>query len=140
EEVVEWWGPRSDMPHVLSQAHIVCLPSHGEGVPKVLLEAAAVGRPIVSTDVPGCREVVEAGVNGLLVPPKDAAALAVALRQLLEQPELRRRMGAASRAKAEAEFSVESVIRATIDLYGALTLGIHGAANRASVPVEGSTS
>src|SRR5690606_34931013 len=77
EGAVEWWGPRTDMPKVLAQAHVVCLPSYGEGVPKVLLEAAAAGRPIVSTDVPGCREVVEPGLNGLLVPPRDGAALAV---------------------------------------------------------------
>ena len=73
--VVEWWGRREDMPQVIAACHIVCLPSkYGEGVPKVLLEAAAAGRPVVATDTPGCREVIEDGVEGLLVPAADAMA------------------------------------------------------------------
>ena len=88
EGVVEIWGRRSDMPSVLSASHIVCLPSYREGLPKVLVEAASCGRPIVTTDAPGCREIVRDGVNGILVPVKDADALANAIRSLLKAPEI----------------------------------------------------
>src|SRR5260370_15270243 len=82
--IVEWWGHQRDMPQVFKQANLVCLPSHGgEGVPKVLMEAAACGRAIVTTDVPGCREIVRQGVNGFIVPPGDALALTGAIEHLL---------------------------------------------------------
>lgn len=115
---VEWWGRREDMPAVLHAAHIACLPSsYGEGVPKSLLEAAACGLPIVTTDAPGCREVVRDGVNGLLVPVRDAAVLADALRKLIDDPALRRRMGEQSRRMAEAEFGQETVVAQTLAVY-----------------------
>ncbi|MFZ5575202.1 MAG: glycosyltransferase family 4 protein [Pseudomonadota bacterium] len=114
---VEWWGRREDMPAVLQAAHIACLPSYREGLPKSLLEAAACGLPIVTTDAPGCREVVRDGVNGLLVPVRDAAALAAALKRLIEDAELRRRMGEASRVRAGEEFSQARVIEATLAVY-----------------------
>lgn len=115
---VQWLGDCRDMPRCLSEAHIVCLPTYyREGVPKVLLEACAAGRAIVTTDIPGCRDVVRAGENGLLVPPQDAAALAVAIRQLLEDPQLRVRMGMAGRARAEAEFGIEQVVQSHLELY-----------------------
>jgi glycosyltransferase involved in cell wall biosynthesis len=114
---VEWWGWRDDMVTVFQQCHVVCLPSYREGLPKALIDAAACGRAIVTCDVPGCREVVRDGENGLLVPPRDSAALAAALRRLLEDPKLRRAMGERSRARAVAEFSVERVIEQTLGLY-----------------------
>jgi glycosyltransferase involved in cell wall biosynthesis len=115
---IQYWGPRDDMPDVLHQAHIACLPSYyGEGLPKSLLEAAACGLPIVTTDAPGCREVVNDADNGLLVPIRDAEALAVALEKLIRDPELRRRMGQRSRERALAEFSQEQVIAETLQLY-----------------------
>jgi glycosyltransferase involved in cell wall biosynthesis len=114
---VEWWGHRSDMPAVFEQAHIVCLPSYREGLPKVLLEAAASGRPIVTTDVPGCREVVKEGSNGLLVPVKDSNALAAALRKLIENKELRKQMGAKGREIVLNEFSEEKVVAETLAIY-----------------------
>ena len=118
---VEWWGKRSDMPEILSRCHLFCLPSYyGEGVPKALLEAAAAGRPVVTTDMPGCREAVRDGVNGLLVPPKDVPALAEALKTLLLDSELRGRMGKRGREIAEAEFGVERVIGKTLALYRTL--------------------
>lgn len=117
EGSVEWLGARSDMPVVLASSHVVCLPSYGEGVPKVLLEAAACGRPIVTTDVPGCREVVDHDRNGLLVPARDPAALAAALRTLVESRETRQRMGAHGRARAVREFSIGSVVDATLRTY-----------------------
>ncbi|GAB2897083.1 glycosyltransferase family 4 protein [Uliginosibacterium flavum] len=119
--VVQWLGRRSDVPAILASCHIACLPSYyGEGVPKSLLEAAACGRAIVTTDAPGCREVVRDGENGLLVPVKDVVALAGAIKVLVEDPALRVRMGAAGRRLAEAEFSVESVAQQTLQVYAEL--------------------
>jgi len=120
EGVVEWWGLRDDMAGVLGEASIVCLPSYREGCPKVLLEAAACGRPIVTTDVPGCRDVVADGVEGRLVPARDGAALADAIAELLADPARRASMGAAARVRAEREFGVEHVARITLETYDAL--------------------
>lgn len=117
--IVEYIGQRQDMPSLMAQAHIVCLPSYREGLPRVLIEAAACGRAIVATDVPGCREVVCQGVNGLLVPPRDAASLADAIQRLVESPSLRRLMGAEGRKLARG-FSEEQVVRETLALYTAL--------------------
>lgn len=119
---VEWWGRREDMPAVLASSHVVCLPSYrGEGLPKVLLEAAACGRPLVATDVPGCREIVIDGGNGLLVPPRDAPALADAIGRLLADPDLRAAMGRRGRELVEAQFSEERVVAQTLALYRELT-------------------
>lgn len=115
--VVEWWGQHTNMPMVFAQSHVVCLPSYREGLPKVLIEAAASGLPIVTTDVPGCREIVRHDENGLLIPVRDVAALAEALRRLIEDAVLRRRMGARGREIAIAEFSVERVVSETLDVY-----------------------
>ena len=117
---VEYWGHRDDMARVIQGGHIVCLPSYSEGLPKALLEAAACGRPIVATDVPGCREVVRHGENGLLVAPRDASALAEALRQLIDHPALCLSMGARGRTLAEQEFSMEAVTAATLKIYAEL--------------------
>lgn len=117
EGAVRWWGFRSDMLDVFGKAHVVCLPSYGEGVPKVLLEAAACGRPLVASDSPGCREIVRQGETGLLVPPRDATALAAALRRLAEDPALRGRMGRAGRKLVEAEFSQDHVVARTLAVY-----------------------
>ena len=102
---VEWWGWQDDIPTVISMSHIVCLPSYREGLPKILIEAASSGRPIVTTDVPGCREVVTDGLNGCLVPAKNASALKDALLKLINDQEKRIEMGKASRAIAEQKFS-----------------------------------
>ena len=115
--VVEWWGQRSDAPALLAQARIVVLPSYREGLPKVLLEAAASGRPMIATDVPGCREVVEPGVTGQLVPARDAAGLAEAMLGLLADPERCRQMGTQARRLAEREFGVEAVVSRTLAVY-----------------------
>jgi glycosyltransferase involved in cell wall biosynthesis len=130
---VEWWGKRTDMSAIFADCHIVCLPSYyGEGVPKVLLEAAAAGRPIVTTDMPGCREAVRDGENGLLVPPRDAPALAEALKRLLADADLRTRLGQRGRAMAEAEFGVARVIEETLAVYGELLASKHPRASRLS--------
>jgi len=117
EGVVEWWGARTAMHHTLGEAAVVVLPSRREGLPKVLLEAAACGRPLVAADVPGCREVVRPGENGLLAPADDAPALARAIETLLASPELRARYGAAARAMAATEFAEQVVVARTMELY-----------------------
>jgi glycosyltransferase involved in cell wall biosynthesis len=118
EGAVEWWGRREEMVSVYQAATIVCLPSHGgEGVPKSLLEAAACGRAIVTTNVPGCRDVVRDNVNGLLVPPRTVTELADAIRKLLEDPIARYRMGVAGREIVAKEFSEQSVVSNTLFLY-----------------------
>jgi glycosyltransferase involved in cell wall biosynthesis len=118
---VEWWGTQSDMPSVYAAASIVCLPSYREGIPRSLIEAAACGRPIVATDVPGCRDVVQPGQNGLLVPPRSALALADALRILLASSGLRSEMGHAGRDRAERELGPEAVIGKVLTVYAVLT-------------------
>lgn len=123
EGIVEWWGYRDDMPEVLMEAHIVALPTtYGEGVPKILIEAASCGRPIVATDVPGCREIVRNNENGLLIPPHDSKSLATALKNLIENPELRARMGARGCEIVMAEFSEEIVVKQTLALYKKLLI------------------
>lgn len=119
---VEWWGWRDDIAGVLRQAHIVCLPSYREGLPKSLLEAAASGLPIVTTNAIGCRDVVEDGVNGYLVPVKESAPLATALKKLIENSSLRVEMGKKGRQRAEIEFSSERVIAETLVVYAQLAL------------------
>jgi glycosyltransferase involved in cell wall biosynthesis len=120
EGVVELLGWHDDMAQVLAQSHIVCLPSYGEGLPKALLEAASCGKPIVTTDVPGCRDVVRHGENGLLVPPRQAAPLAEALERLIRDGDLRRAMGTRGRQRALAEFSLETIAAETLQLYAEL--------------------
>lgn len=115
--IVEWWGHRTDMPKVYAQAHIVCLPSYREGLSKTLLEAMACGRPIVTTDVPGCRDAVRDGVNGLLVPARDSGALAAALKRLVLDAALRAEMGARGREICEREFGIERVTARTLRIY-----------------------
>jgi len=117
EGAVEWWGFRFDMPQAYARCHILCMPSYMEGWPKVLVEAAAAARPVVTTDVPGCRDVVRDGETGLLVPARDATATAAALKRLIEDAGLRRRMGEAARARAEREFSAERFIADSLAVY-----------------------
>ena len=114
---VRYLGRRSDIGDILKGSHIVCLPSYREGLPKALLEALSCGRPIITTDVPGCREVCADGVNGLLVPARDSIALSNAIEKLVIDPELRQAMGLAGRLRAESEFSNEIVCAQTLDLY-----------------------
>ena len=118
EAGVEWLGHVSDMSALYRRSHIVCLPSYyPEGLPKALLEACAAGRAIVTTNTPGCREAVRHGENGLLVEARNPQAVAEAVDRLLEDVNLRRKMGAAGRKIAENEFDVRSVVRATLDVY-----------------------
>ncbi|MFQ5643174.1 MAG: glycosyltransferase family 4 protein, partial [Thiogranum sp.] len=115
---VDWLGYREDIPELWRHTHIAVLPSYyREGVPRCLLEAAACGCPIVTTDMPGCRDVVRHGINGLLVPPRDPVALADALERLIDDPEMRRLMGREGRKLVEEEFTEERVVKQTLDLY-----------------------
>jgi len=115
EGVIEWVGFDRDMAQSLARCAVACLPSYyREGVPMSLLEAAACGRPIVTTDAPGCREVVEDGVTGSLVPVRDAKALANALARLLADPALRASLGAAGRKRARRYFSSGVVFARTL--------------------------
>ncbi|MGH2933059.1 MAG: glycosyltransferase [Gaiellaceae bacterium] len=110
-------GYRGDVPAVLAGCDVFCLPSHAEGLPLVVLEAMAQGKPVVATPVGGTAELVVDGETGLLVPPGDAAALAEALSALLGDPERARRLGAAGRARVEREFSLAASARRVLSLY-----------------------
>ena len=116
--VVKYLGLVQDIPDLFSSCHIICLPSYyREGLPKSLVEAAACGRAIVTTDHPGCRDVVQDGVNGLLVPIRDVPSLAVALKRLIDNADLRQRFGAAGRELAASEFDLNIVIEQTLEVY-----------------------
>ena len=117
EGAVEYWGFSEDMPTSLARATIVCMPSYREGLPRGLIEAAATERAIVATDVPGCREVVRHGENGLLVPLRDAAATAAAIETLLTDAALRRRLARRGREIAVTEFSVEDFVARSLAVY-----------------------
>jgi glycosyltransferase involved in cell wall biosynthesis len=117
EGVVEWWGHREDMPAVYAAAMLVVLPSYREGLPKVLLEAAACGKAVVTTDVPGCREIVRDRFNGLLVSPRDSVALATAIEELLSDQEAREVMGQRSRTRVMAEWSTPRIAEQVLGLY-----------------------
>ncbi len=115
-------GHVTDIPALWKRAAIAVLPSRREGLPMSLLEAAACGRPMIATDVPGCREIVRPGETGLLVPPDDAKALAEAISTLAASPELRARFGAAARALAVERFAAERIGRQSAELYRSLVL------------------
>lgn len=120
EGCVHALGERSDVAALYAASHIAVLPSYREGLPKSLIEAAACARAVVTTDVPGCRDAIEPGETGLLVPVRDAPALADAIARLAEDPVLRQSMGTAGRALAEREFNIERVARIHVEIYDAL--------------------
>ncbi|MBA2078452.1 glycosyltransferase family 4 protein [Rhodanobacter sp. PCA2] len=120
EKLVAWLGHVDDMAALLGSVDMVVLPSHREGLPRSLVEAAACGLPLITTDVPGCREVVSDGVDGLLVPRGDSQALAQAIRRLKENPQLARRLGDAARLKARSQFDEGIVIQRTLEVYAEL--------------------
>lgn len=118
--VIQWLGEQTDIAGLYQRAHIAVLPSYREGLPKSLIEAAACGRAVVTTDVPGCRDAIEANVTGLLVPAKDAQALADAVTDLGHNEAKRRRFGQAGRDLAERAFDINTVIESHLRLYGYL--------------------
>ncbi|WP_205620324.1 glycosyltransferase family 4 protein [Arsukibacterium perlucidum] len=122
EGFVEFLGFRDDIASLFSLSNLVVLPSfYGEGLPKVLIEAAACGRAIVTTDNPGCAEALIDGVTGLIVPTKNVVALTEAIRLLIESPEKRKEMGVRGREFAEREFDVESVVLKHLEIYATFT-------------------
>lgn len=123
EGIIEPLGERSDIASLYAAAHIAVLPSYREGLPRSLIEAAACGRAVVTTDVPGCRDAIEPGVTGLLVPSRDAHALAGAIARLVQDPSQRQRLGAAGRMLAEREFDIQDVCDQHLRLYRALRTG-----------------
>jgi len=124
EGVVILPGFQEDVRPWLALADIYVLPSYREGLPVSVLEAMAMGLPVVTTDVAGCRETVKPGVNGFLVPPRDGRALAEAIGRLVRDPGLRRRMGEALRRKAEEEFALDRVVQAHLELYNEILKSI----------------
>ena len=117
EGIVEWWGHRDDMAKVYAGASIVVLPSYREGLPKVLLEAAACGKALIATDVPGCRDIVRHQTTGLLVPPRDSTTLAQAIETFLVNERLRDGMGKAARDYVVREFAVPRITAQMVSLY-----------------------
>ena len=118
---IKWLGYRTDVKELLQQSHIVAFPSYYmEGLPKSLIEACAIGRPIITTQSIGCKDTVDDCINGFLIPPKDVDALASKLKVLIDNPEMRKSMGKASRTKAEKEFSLDVVIERHLSIYNEL--------------------
>lgn len=118
--MVDCVGEQSDVAGLYARSHIAVLPSYREGLPKSLVEAAACGRAVVTTDVPGCRDAIEPDVTGLLVPSHDAAALCSAVQRLADDPELRQRFGAEGRHLAERAFDIRLVVQRHLELYQTL--------------------
>jgi glycosyltransferase involved in cell wall biosynthesis len=109
------------MPNIYAQSHLVVLPTtYYEGLPRTLVEGAACGRPLVATDIPGCREIILHGENGFLIPPHDPMALAEAIRKLIDNPALRREMGLKSRSLVLEHFSAATINAQTIEVYEVL--------------------
>jgi glycosyltransferase involved in cell wall biosynthesis len=118
EGAIEYWGWHDDMAEVIAQTSIICLPTrYKEGLPRLLVEAGACARPIVATDIPGCRMILRNAENGLIIAPGDLIALVDALKTLIGNPSMRQKMGARAREIVEQEFSVNSVIARTLDVY-----------------------
>ena len=117
-KIISHWGFCSNMPETLAKANIVCLPSYREGMPKALIEACASGRAIITTDVPGCREMIDIrNPNGILVPPRDPKSLAKAIEDLVNNPRKRKEMAINGRKMAEKEFSINLVVQKTMNIY-----------------------
>ncbi|HWY43221.1 MAG TPA: glycosyltransferase family 4 protein [Candidatus Sulfotelmatobacter sp.] len=131
--LIEWWGHQDDMAKVLTRANIVCLPSYAEGLPRVLVEAASCGRPIVTSDIPGCHDIVRQGENGLLVPIRNPDALARAIEILISDRELRARMGARGREIVIREFDERIVIAQMLSVFKE-TAGARWPAFQSEVP------
>ncbi|MBO8232347.1 glycosyltransferase family 1 protein [Prochlorococcus marinus str. MU1402] len=120
KKIIEWLGWVNDVNRILLETDILCLPSYREGLPKCLLEGAAIGLPLVTTNTVGCKEVVLEGVNGYLVPIKESKKLSLAIQKLIEDKELRIKMGKESLRIAKSEFSSEIINSQTLSIYDEL--------------------
>lgn len=117
-DYIQWLGHRKDVLELLQQSHIMAFPSwYREGLPKSVIEAEAIGRPVVTTDSVGCRDTVVDGKNGFMIPIKDADALAVALKKLIDNPELRQTMGRNAREFAVSRFNINDVVKVHLNVY-----------------------
>jgi glycosyltransferase involved in cell wall biosynthesis len=117
-EYIQWLGYRKDVLELLKQSHIMAFPSwYREGLPKSVIEAEAIGRPVVTTDSVGCRDTVIDGKNGFMIPIKDSEALATALKKLIDNPEMRQTMGRNAREFAVGKFDIKDVVKVHIDIY-----------------------
>ena len=117
-EYIKWLGHRKDVLELLKQSHIMAFPSwYREGLPKSVIEAEAIGRPVITTDSVGCRDTVIDGQNGYLIPIKDSAALAEALKRLIDNPELRQEMGRKAREFAVEKFDIKDVVKVHLNVY-----------------------
>lgn len=119
---INYLGQQNNIRHILSQSDIFVLPSYREGLPRTTMEAMSMGLPIITTDVIGCRETVDNGVNGFIVPPKDSLSLAEAIEQLLKDDNLRIKMGKESRIKAVREFDIATIVDKHLEVYGLLSV------------------
>ena len=117
EGILEYWGYKDDMENILQQSSIVVLPSYREGFPKILMEAAACGRAVITTDVPGCRDAIYNGVTGVLVPERNSLELANSIKELAINPNLYKEMGKRGRKMAESRFDVDNVISKHFKIY-----------------------
>ena len=123
EVIIEWWGWQSDMQSVYARSHVVVLPTmYGEGVPTTLIEGAACGRALIGSDTPGCRPVIQPGVNGFLIPQNDSTALAQAIEQLANDPYLRQKMGKNGREIFLEKFTYEKVNHTMMEVFAKLLL------------------
>lgn len=120
-EYIQWLGHRKDVLELLKQSHIMAFPSwYREGLPKSVIEAEAIGRPVVTTDSVGCRDTVIDGKNGYMIPIKDSDTLAAALKKLIDNPELRQTMGKNAREFAVSKFDINDVVKVHLDIYKAI--------------------
>ncbi len=117
DAIVEILGYQKDIPALFANSHIICLPSYREGLPKSLLEAAAAGRAVITTDVPGCRDAIIPNKTGLLVPVRNSEALANAIQNLIQNSAKREKMGKAGRELAEKNFAIEKIVNAHLNIY-----------------------
>jgi len=117
---IEWWGYKNNMHDVLPQASLIVLPSYREGLPKVLLEAAACGRAVLTTDVPGCRDAVLNNKTGFLVPVRDPQSLTEAILKLVASQNILKDMGAEGRKLAEESFDIVKVVNKHMSIYFSL--------------------
>ena len=121
-EYIQWLGHRKDVLELLKESHIMAFPSwYREGLPKSVIEAEAIGRPVVTTDSVGCRDTVIDGKNGFMIPIKDSQSLADALKKLIDNPELRQQMGRAAREFAVSKFDIKDVVNVHLDIYNRLS-------------------
>ena len=120
EGLIEYWGYRSDISRVLGLVSIVVLPSYREGFPKILMEAAACGRPVITTNVPGCRDAIEPLVTGLLVPVRNSKVLANSMQSLIDNENDCKEMGLAARKRALKFFDIRDIVDSHLNLYEAL--------------------